>query len=115
MNPLMMMTSDIALKVDPTIAASARSSGRFRCLHPGVLEGMVKLTTTVRERYLGPEKRNEDDLLWQDPIPPLDHRPITDGDVAVLKRAIMYGRVPVRSELVAFSRRVDLSRQRQAW
>ena len=57
-----------------------------------------------RERYLGPEKRNDDDLLWQDPIPPLDHDPIGETDVAALKQAIMATGVSV-SDLVftAFS------------
>jgi len=57
-----------------------------------------------RERYLGPEKRNDNDLLWQDPIPLSDHDAISEEDVAELKRSVMAAGVSV-SDLVftAFS------------
>ena len=42
-----------------------------------------------RERYLGPEKRNQPDLLWQDPIPVADYDVIDAADVAALKQSIM--------------------------
>ena len=93
MNPLMMMTSDIALKVDPDYRrVCEKFLGDFDAFTQAFSKAWYKLTHRdmgPRERYLGPEKRNENDLLWQDPIPPLDHRPIADGDVAVLKQAIM--------------------------
>jgi catalase-peroxidase len=42
-----------------------------------------------RERYLGPEKKLENDLLWQDPIPPREHPTIGKADVAAVKQSIM--------------------------
>jgi catalase-peroxidase len=42
-----------------------------------------------RERYLGPEKKLENDLLWQDPIPPCEHDTIGEADVAALKQSII--------------------------
>jgi catalase-peroxidase len=42
-----------------------------------------------RERYLGPEKRLENELLWQDPIPVSDHEPISSADVTELKQSIL--------------------------
>ncbi|MDA4831382.1 catalase-peroxidase, partial [Enterobacter hormaechei] len=42
-----------------------------------------------KERYLGDEKTIEDDLLWQDPIPPVDHPLIDAADIAALKRTIL--------------------------
>jgi len=42
-----------------------------------------------RERYLGPEKRNDDDLLWQDPIPPREFDMIDSADIVALKQSIL--------------------------
>ncbi|MFN7609982.1 MAG: peroxidase family protein, partial [bacterium] len=41
-----------------------------------------------RERYLGPEVPKEE-LLWQDPIPKVDHPLVSSGDVAKLKKRIL--------------------------
>ena len=42
-----------------------------------------------QERYLGPEKRIENDLLWQDPIPPRDHEMVSAEDINALKQSIL--------------------------
>ena len=93
MNPLMMMTSDIALKLDPQYrAVCEKFLNDFDAFTQAFSKAWYKLTHRdmgPRERYLGPEKRNEDGLLWQDPIPPLDHDPIGEADVATLKKAIL--------------------------
>ena len=39
-------------------------------------------------RYLGPEMPDEE-LLWQDPIPALDHELINDSDIATLKSKVL--------------------------
>jgi catalase-peroxidase len=41
-----------------------------------------------KTRYLGPEVPDED-LIWQDPIPAVDHPLIDDQDIALLKRRIL--------------------------
>ena len=41
-----------------------------------------------RARYLGPEVPQEE-LIWQDPIPAVDHELIDEKDVAALKRVIL--------------------------
>src|SRR5690606_9174410 len=41
-----------------------------------------------RSRYLGPEVPAEE-LIWQDPIPPVDHELVNDADVAELKQQIL--------------------------
>jgi catalase-peroxidase len=51
-----------------------------------------------RVRYLGPEVPAEE-LIWQDPIPAVDHPLIGEQDVATLKAAILASGLPV-SELV---------------
>jgi catalase-peroxidase len=93
MNPLMMMTSDIALKVDPDYRkVCEKFLNDFDAFTQAFSKAWYKLTHRdmgPRERYLGPEKRLENDLLWQDPIPPADFAVIDDGDVAALKQAIL--------------------------
>ena len=39
-----------------------------------------------KSRYLGPEVPKED-LIWQDPIPPITHKLIGEQEVAALKRS----------------------------
>ena len=108
MNPLMMMTSDIALKVDPAYrAVCEKFLNDFDAFTQAFSKAWYKLTHRdmgPRERYLGAEKRIENDLLWQDPIPPCDHAVANEEDVAALKRSIMATGVSV-SDLVftAFS------------
>jgi len=108
MNPLMMMTSDIALKTDPAYrAVCEKFLNDFDAFTQAFSKAWYKLTHRdmgPRERYLGPEKRNDNGLLWQDPIPPADHGVIGAGDVAALKQQIMAAGVSV-SDLVftAFS------------
>ena len=41
-----------------------------------------------KTRYLGPEVPQED-LIWQDPIPPVDHKLIDSNDIVHLKKKIM--------------------------
>ena len=99
MNPLMMMTSDIALKLDPQYrAVCEKFLNDFDAFTQAFSKAWYKLTHRdmgPRERYLGPEKRNENGLLWQDPIPALDHDPISEADVATLKQAILVTDVSV--------------------
>jgi catalase-peroxidase len=52
-----------------------------------------------RARYLGPEVPSEE-LIWQDPVPPVDHELVNDQDVATLKGKILESGLSV-SELVS--------------
>ena len=87
-----MLTSDIALRVDP---AYEKMSRRFMA-NPGEFadafaRAWFKLTHRdmgPRERYLGPEVPAEE-LIWQDPIPALDHPLIDAQDIASLKSKIL--------------------------
>jgi catalase-peroxidase len=51
-----------------------------------------------KDRYLGPEVP-EEDLLWQDPVPDVDHELIGDEDVAELKKALLVSELSI-SQLV---------------
>jgi catalase-peroxidase len=87
-----MLTSDLALRLDP---AYEKISRRFM-EHPeqfadAFARAWFKLTHRdmgPRVRYLGSEVPSEE-LIWQDPIPPLDHKLIGDKDIATLKDRIL--------------------------
>ena len=108
MNTLMMMTSDIALKEDPSYRkVCEKFLNDFEAFTQAFSKAWYKLTHRdmgPRERYLGAEKVNEDDLLWQDPIPLREHELISPADVAALKADILATGISV-SDLVftAFS------------
>ena len=88
---LMMTTADMALKMDP---AYAKISKHFMD-NPSEFEdafarAWYKLTHRDMgpvSRYLGPEVPQEE-LLWQDPIPTVNHTLVNDIDVADLKGKI---------------------------
>ncbi|WP_294354213.1 catalase/peroxidase HPI [uncultured Sphingomonas sp.] len=98
-HPLMMMTSDIALKDDPVYRPICeRFLTDFDYFTLQFSKAWYKLTHRdmgPKERYLGEERTIEDDLLWQDPIPPVDHPLIDAGDIAQLKQAILNSGVSV--------------------
>ena len=91
-HPLMMFTTDLALKVDPIYE---RISRRFhenpQELDAAFAKAWFKLTHRdmgPRSRYLGPWVPAEP-LLWQDPVPEVDHELVDDQDVAQLKAKIL--------------------------
>jgi catalase-peroxidase len=87
-----MLTTDIALRVDPIYEKICR---RFLA-HPeefadAFARAWFKLTHRdmgPRARYLGPEVPAEE-LIWQDPIPAIDHKLIDDKDILALKKKIL--------------------------
>ncbi|HVY69550.1 MAG TPA: catalase/peroxidase HPI, partial [Verrucomicrobiae bacterium] len=98
-----MLTTDLALRFDP---AYEKISRRFLANHNEFADAFArawfKLTHRdmgPRARYLGPEVPAEE-LIWQDPIPAVNH-PLIDGqDVASLKGKILASGLSV-SELVS--------------
>ena len=84
--PTMMTTADMAFKMDPKyrgdLGAVPRQSGRSSPT-PSPAPGSSSPTATwgPRSRYLGPEVPAED-LIWQDPIPAVDHPLVDAADVA---------------------------------
>jgi catalase-peroxidase len=87
-----MLTTDLSLRFDP---AYEKISRRFY-EHPlefadAFARAWFKLTHRdmgPRSRYLGPEVPKED-LIWQDPIPAIDHVLIESKDIADLKAKIL--------------------------
>jgi len=98
-----MLTTDLALRFDPVYEKIAR---RF-LEHPdefadAFARAWFKLTHRdmgPRTRYLGPDVPQEE-LIWQDPLPPVDHVLIDSQDTAVLKAKILESGLTV-SELVS--------------
>ncbi|PRP66647.1 catalase/peroxidase HPI [Nonlabens agnitus] len=92
MDDLMMMTSDIALKVDPEYRkVCEKFMSDFDYFTTAFSKAWYKLTHRdmgPKDRYLGPEVP-EEDLLWQDPVPALDHELVNDRDIEDLKNQII--------------------------
>jgi catalase-peroxidase len=84
----MMATTDIALKVDPSyLEISKRFHANPDQFADAFARAWYKLTHRdmgPRVRYLGPEVPAEE-LLWQDPVPAVDHPLIDAQDIAALK------------------------------
>jgi len=97
-----MLTTDLSLRFDPEYEKISR---RF-LEHPEELtdafaRAWFKLTHRDMgpiARYLGPEVPQED-LLWQDPVPKVDHPLVNDQDVAALKQKVLASGLPL-SQLV---------------
>lgn len=99
----MMTTADLSLRMDPGFAPIAK---RYRD-HPeefadAFARAWFKLTHRdmgPKSRYLGPEVPKED-LIWQDPVPPVDHELINSQDIEELKSDILKSGLTV-SQLVS--------------
>ncbi|WP_298739897.1 catalase/peroxidase HPI [uncultured Chitinophaga sp.] len=98
-----MLTTDLSLRFDPVYEKISR---RF-LEHPeefadAFARAWFKLTHRdmgPRARYLGPDVPQEE-LIWQDPVPAVDHPLIEEKDVAVLKEKILASGLTI-SELVS--------------
>ncbi|UVL31491.1 catalase/peroxidase HPI [Pseudomonas donghuensis] len=101
-NPTM-LTTDLSLRFDPIYEKIARrflanpeqlSDTFARAWYKLIHRDMGPLS-----RYLGPEMPNEE-LLWQDPIPEVDHALVDDSDVSALKAKLLASGLSV-AELVS--------------
>jgi catalase-peroxidase len=98
----MMLTSDIALKVDPIYEPIAR---RFHENPDQLAVAFAKAWYKLLHRDMGPVSRYlgpwvPEPQLWQDPVPAVDHDLITDDDVAALKGTLLASGLSI-SQLVA--------------
>ena len=97
-----MLTTDLSLRFDP---AYEKISRRFlenpQAFAEAFARAWFKLTHRdmgPRARYLGPEVPKEE-LIWQDPVPPVTHPLVSDADVAALKAQLLASGLSVQ-ELV---------------
>ncbi|NLC58343.1 MAG: catalase/peroxidase HPI [Armatimonadetes bacterium] len=87
-----MLTTDLALRYDPVYEKIARryyeNPDEFTEAFARAWFKLTHRDMGPRTRYLGPEVPAEE-LIWQDPIPAVDHVLIDDQDVATLKETIL--------------------------
>src|SRR5581483_437651 len=98
----MMLTTDLALRVDPIYAPIAK---RFHENPDQLADAFARAWYKLLHRDMGPLSRYlgpwvAEPQLWQDPVPAVDHELIDDTDIASLKATILGSGVPT-SRLVA--------------
>ncbi|WP_460818144.1 catalase/peroxidase HPI [Nocardioides korecus] len=101
--PPTMLTTDVALKVDPVYDEIGR---RFLANPDQFADAFARAWFKLTHRDMGPIQRYlgaevpSEELLWQDRVPALDHELVDDADVAALKTKVLESGLPV-SRLVA--------------
>jgi len=99
----MMTTADLSLRFDPIYEPIAR---RFQQDPQAFAEAFARAWFKLTHRDMGPKSRYlgadvpKEDLIWQDPIPAVNHKLITKSDAAALKKEILASGLTV-SELVS--------------
>ncbi|AZD30747.1 catalase/peroxidase HPI [Pseudomonas chlororaphis] len=98
-----MLTTDLSLRFDPVYEKISR---RFLANPDQLADAFARAWYKLihrdmgpLSRYLGPEMPNEE-LLWQDPVPAVDHPLVNHGDVATLKSRLLASGLSV-SQLVS--------------
>ncbi|ARA94166.1 catalase/peroxidase HPI [Rhodothermaceae bacterium RA] len=97
-----MATTDLALIKDPAYLEISR---RFHQNPAELEEAFARAWYKLTHRDMGPRSRclgplvPDEDFLWQDPIPPVDHALVDADDIAALKAEILASGLPV-SDLV---------------
>ena len=99
----MMTTADLALRFDPAYETISR---RFMADPAALADAFARAWFKLTHRDMGPKSRYlgklvpAEDLLWQDPVPAVDHPLVDAQDVAALKSAVLASGLEIR-ELVA--------------
>ncbi|MBD3226530.1 MAG: catalase/peroxidase HPI [Caldithrix sp.] len=90
--PTMMSTADMAMRMDP---AYEKISRRFHQNPDEFADAFARAWFKLTHRDMGPKSRYlgqevpEEDLIWQDPVPAVDHELIDESDIASLKSKIL--------------------------
>jgi catalase-peroxidase len=87
----MMLTSDLALRMDPVYGPIAK---RFHENPDQLADAFARAWYKLLHRDMGPVSRYlgpwiPEPQLWQDPVPAVDHELVSDGDVAALKGKLL--------------------------
>ncbi|MBB5634313.1 catalase-peroxidase [Pedobacter cryoconitis] len=98
-----MLTTDLALRFDPAYEKISRrffeNPDEFADAFARAWYKLTHRDMGPLARYLGPDVPQEE-LLWQDPVPAVDHILVTEGDVVALKAKVLGSGLSV-SELVS--------------
>ncbi|MHC0069035.1 peroxidase family protein, partial [Nostoc sp. UIC 10890] len=98
-----MLTTDLSLRVDP---AYEKVSRRFYENPEELADAFARAWFKLTHRDMGPKSRYlgadvpAEDLIWQDPVPAVDHELVNEQDIALLKKQILESGLSV-SQLVA--------------
>ncbi|WP_404401501.1 catalase/peroxidase HPI [Pelagibacterium halotolerans] len=98
-----MLTTDLSLKMDPEYGKISR---RFYENPDQFADAFARAWFKLTHRDMGPKVRYlgklvpHEDLIWQDPVPAVDHELIDDKDIAELKSKVLASGLSV-SELVS--------------
>jgi catalase-peroxidase len=101
--PTMMTTADMAMRMDPIYEPIAR---RFHENPDEFADAFARAWFKLTHRDMGPRSRYlgaevpEEELIWQDPVPVVDHELIDEQDIATLKGKILASGMSV-SQLVS--------------
>jgi catalase-peroxidase len=91
-HPPTMLTTDLSLRYDPVYEKIARrfyeNPDEFADAFARAWFKLTHRDMGPRTRYLGPEVPQED-LIWQDPIPPVNHKLVDAMDIAALKAKVL--------------------------
>jgi catalase-peroxidase len=102
-HPPMMTTADLSLRFDPIYEPISRHFHQHpEAFADAFARAWFKLTHRdmgPKALYLGPEVP-EEELIWQDPIPPVDHPLVDEGAIAELKSMVLASNFTT-AELVA--------------
>jgi catalase-peroxidase len=89
---IMMTTADMAMREDPAYRKISEhflnNPDEFADAYARAWFKLTHRDMGPKVRYLGPEVPAED-LIWQDPVPPVDHKLVSDPDIAELKGQIL--------------------------
>jgi len=101
--PIIMTTADMAMRMDPVYEKIAR---RFQLNPAEFADAFARAWFKLTHRDMGPKSRYlgaevpQEELLWQDPIPALNHSLVDERDVAALQAQALASGLSV-SELVS--------------
>ncbi|GGH34631.1 catalase-peroxidase [Cribrihabitans marinus] len=102
--PIIMTTADMAMKMDPIYGPISK---RFHENPEELAEAFARAWFKLTHRDMGPKARYlgaevpAEDLIWQDPIPPVDHDLVDDSDIAELKAKIQETGLSVQDLVLA--------------
>jgi catalase-peroxidase len=88
----MMTTADLSLRFDPAYEKIAR---RFHQNPQAFADAFARAWFKLTHRDMGPRARYlgklvpQEVLVWQDPVPPVEHPPVNAQDIAALKRKLL--------------------------